>query len=476
MQNKIINKLIIIFIVFIVNFNFVNAYEFIDPSNSGSVNGMISDIYDMTEQYEDLAGSYDSEQISTTNFPSNPNAYFWPVGSIETEERNGKLFATGTPVPSTITSYFGSKEGFRTHGHGAIDIATSGYDIGEVPVIASKSGTVIFPTDYSETQYSDNGYIGNPDGQTYGNFVKIQHSDGTYTLYGHMAKGSITVVAGDVVEQGQVIGRIGNSGSSTGMHLHFEMRDSSNNRIDPLDYVDPDNPRPISAEGGNSFSLTSTTLTEAEFVAKMEDYCVRSKNQGFCNDFSSNAKEIYNASLKNSVNPELVVVTAGAEQSWTLSAACKYTHNYWGIGITNGKGCNSGAKYSSITDGIAGYAKVLQSYSPTGTFATAITNRYNERSKAGCDPAGHGLPGTLEGMQSIYSWVGDFRYNPGSSGLGGCYYLNIIYGNTYCSSVSTCPGTSNCPSSSATTTCEQNDYTTWQLKTKAQIRYNIFGL
>ena len=106
-----------------------------------------------------------------------------------------------------------------------------------------------------------------------------------------------------------------------------------------------------------------------------------------------------------------------------------------------------------------------------------IVNRYNERENAGCSPSGHGLPGTLEGMQSVYSWVGNYRFNPGSSGLGGCYYLNIIYGQNYCSSVITCnSNTNNCPSESRTTTCEQNDYTAYQLKGKSDLRFEIFGL
>ena len=79
-------------------------------------------------------------------------------------------------------------------------------------------------------------------------------------------------------------------------------------------------------------------------------------------------------------------------------------------------------------------------------------------------------------MQSIYSFVGKYRYNPGTAGLGGCYYLNILYGQNYCSTVPTCVGKSNCSESSLTTVCEQNDYTAWQVKKKVQLRYDIFGL
>ena len=72
-------------------------------------------------------------------------------------------------------------------------------------------------------------------------------------------------------------------------------------------------------------------------------------------------------------------------------------------------------------------------------------------------------------MQSAYSWLGTYRYDPGSSSLGGCYYLNIIYGSNYCDTV---PTGNDVP----TTVCEQNDYTAWQLQDKLELRNTIFGL
>ena len=475
MLKKFIKINFIIVSLFCLNLNFVKAYDYVDSSNEHSVNEMLIEIYDAKEQYEDLAGGYSTIDIISA---STSNSFWWPIGSMETTVgTNGKIFATGEPASTKINSYFGSKENFRINGHGAIDIDSNGYGSGVVNVIASKSGTVVYPISQEQTQYKDNvgNGLGNRDGGGYGNYVKIQHSDGTETLYAHLAPNSITVMAGEVVEQGQVIAKLGHTGNSTGPHLHFEVR-KGGEKVDPLDYVDPENPRPVSYGSGNSFSLTTTSLTKEEFVSKMNNYCSRTGNKGFCNNFSANAEQIYSTSLKNDVNPELVVVTAGAEQNWTLSSACSYTNNYWGIGITNGKGCNSGAKYSSISDGIAGYAKVLSNYGPNREMASLITERYNDRKSAGCDASGHGLPGTLEGMQSVYSWLGDYRFNPGSSGLGGCYYLNLIYGSNYCSSVTTCKGSSNCPASSKTTVCEQNDYTSWQLKKKSQIRFDIFGI
>ena len=476
-----LKKFIRIFVVFITLFYFyidsIIAYEYQDSSNESGVNDLIREIYDAKEQYEDLVGEYElSKQIISTS----SNLFWWPIGSSETEEIDGVLYAKGEPESITITSYFNSYDGFRTTAHEGVDIGSNGQAVGVINIIAAKSGEVVYPTSESQIQYEDNGYYGNTDGGGYGNYVKIKHSDGSYTIYAHLAQNSITVTAGDVVEQGQVIGKMGNSGSSTGIHLHFEMRigsDAKENRVDPLEYIDSSNPRPISSGSGNDFSLTTTTLSKDEFVSKMNDYYARGGgNSGFYNNFVKNAEKIYDVSVSNGVNPELVVVTAGTEENWTLSSSCQYTNNYWGIGISNGKGCNSGGIYNSIYEGIAAYAEILQSYGESGSYAKKITSRYNERSSAGCDSSGHGLPGTLAGMQSVYSWIGTYRLNPGSSGSGGCYYLNIIYGDNYCSVQTTCTNYSSCSEASKTTVCEQNDYTAWQIEKKVKMRYDIFGL
>ena len=56
-----------------------------------------------------------------------------------------------------------------------------------------------------------------------GNYVIIKHANGFTTRYMHMRKGSVKVSAGDKVKKGQVIGYIGNTGHSTGRHLHFDI-------------------------------------------------------------------------------------------------------------------------------------------------------------------------------------------------------------------------------------------------------------
>ena len=429
---------------------------------------MAEDVYDYIESYEELIGKNDKENSSSS---CDGNSYWWPIGSSETTDEGGVLMASGTPVLSVITATFAGNDSVHNGSHGAIDISNNN-GVGGTYIIAAKSGTVIYPTSDDQTQFSDNGYYGNKEGGGFGNHVIIQHSDGNYTYYAHMAQGSITVRAGDSVKQGQVIGKMGNSGSSTGTHLHFEIRSGGNtkaNRVDPLEYVSIDDPRP----GCVDFSLTTTSLSKQEFISKMEAYCTSSGNSNFCTNFSSQAATVYDVSLSSSVNPELVVVTAGTEQGWKK---CGNLYNFWGIGIPNGAGCSAGPQLTSLEAGIRKYASTLSKYQPGGSFAASIEKRNQEREQAGCDAAGHGPPGSLAGMQSIYSWVGDFRYSPGNWGKGGCVYLNIIYGSNYCSSKSVCTNYSSCPSSSATTVCEQNDYTAWQLKEKLELRSSIFGL
>ena len=106
------------------------------------------------------------------------------------------------PVPHfyKVSSQFGPRG--RKH-HDGIDIpAPSG-----TPVIAADTGVVI---------YSDNGIRG------YGNMVVIAHGDDVFTVYAHHRKNKVS--KGERVDRGQVIAEVGNTGRSSGPHLHFEIR------------------------------------------------------------------------------------------------------------------------------------------------------------------------------------------------------------------------------------------------------------
>ena len=105
--------------------------------------------------------------------------------------------------------------------HHGIDIQTFGKPN---PVVASKAGTVIIATKGSKANQLSG----------YGNVIVIAHGNGETTLYGHLS--SILVGVGQVVSQGQVIGRVGNTGrtrGSTGMHLHVEYKNGKT-RFNPI--------------------------------------------------------------------------------------------------------------------------------------------------------------------------------------------------------------------------------------------------
>ncbi|MET0133033.1 MAG: M23 family metallopeptidase [Kibdelosporangium sp.] len=69
----------------------------------------------------------------------------------------------------------------------------------------------------------------------FGLWVRVQHSDGTVSVYGHMD--SITIKEGAKVKAGDQIARMGNRGQSTGTHLHFEIWDSSGRKMNPVPWL-----------------------------------------------------------------------------------------------------------------------------------------------------------------------------------------------------------------------------------------------
>lgn len=69
-----------------------------------------------------------------------------------------------------------------------------------------------------------------------GNYVRIKHDTGLYTVYMHLAVGTVTVKTGESVKKGQVLGYMGNTGYSKGNHLHFAVGDGKA-WLDPLPYI-----------------------------------------------------------------------------------------------------------------------------------------------------------------------------------------------------------------------------------------------
>lgn len=109
-------------------------------------------------------------------------------------------------------------------GHTGVDI---NINVKGKSVVAVKDGTVVTST---ALRRSDGTY------RSYGEYVVIDHHDGTMTLYAHMSPNSRRVSVGQKVVQGQVLGIVGTTGNSTGLHLHFEVR-INGKCVNPLPYL-----------------------------------------------------------------------------------------------------------------------------------------------------------------------------------------------------------------------------------------------
>jgi hypothetical protein len=92
------------------------------------------------------------------------------------------------------------------------------------PVIAVADGSVVAAVDRFPDQVPNHPVPVNLE-QADGNHVILDLGEGRFAFYAHLEPGSVRVDAGDRVERGEVIGRLGNSGSSTGPHLHFQVMD-----------------------------------------------------------------------------------------------------------------------------------------------------------------------------------------------------------------------------------------------------------
>ena len=115
--------------------------------------------------------------------------------------------------------------------HQAVDLVKSPSNL--ETIIAHSSGKVVF----CQTGHKNNkGSSGNA---SYGNCVRIEHSNGYSTLYAHLDK--VYVKLGQTVAEGQEIGYMGNSGNSYGGHLHFEVR-KDGKKINPTPYLNADLP------------------------------------------------------------------------------------------------------------------------------------------------------------------------------------------------------------------------------------------
>ncbi len=122
--------------------------------------------------------------------------------------------------------------GYRKNVHQGVDVVKKWYE--QDTIICHTEGEVV------SVQTGIPNEPGSTGNRSYGNYVKVKHEDGYYTLYAHLK--TVYVKKGEKVTRGQHLGYMGDTGNAYGVHLHFEVRNKEDRRIDPTPYLDADLP------------------------------------------------------------------------------------------------------------------------------------------------------------------------------------------------------------------------------------------
>ena len=144
------------------------------------------------------------------------------------------------------------------NGHNGVDIVREGYQLDYV--VAHSDGVVIDKQDGL-------GNLKGSSGRTsWGNFIKLDHGNGYYTLYAHMKSG-LNLKIGDKVSKGTVLGYMSDSGNAYGGHTHFEVY-RGNERIDPTIYLTNDLPSELTK---TSYKVGDTVEINGVYVSSTSD-------------------------------------------------------------------------------------------------------------------------------------------------------------------------------------------------------------
>ena len=167
----------------------------------------LAELYNFTQDQKNILRELLSDEMRPTLLALCGGS----IGIIEDGELCWPL-----PGHAYISCNFGDDDAYGNSGHRGTDIpAPEG-----TPILAAHSGTVII-----------SGW-----NNSYGNQVLLDNGAGLSTRYAHMTAAAVS--AGETVTAGQVIGYVGNTGDSTGFHLHFEVMQNGV-RVNPLDAVTP---------------------------------------------------------------------------------------------------------------------------------------------------------------------------------------------------------------------------------------------
>ncbi len=203
-------------------------------------------------------------------------------------------------------------------------------------------------------------------------------------------------------------------------------------------------------------SFNATSFTRAEFIDKVTEYYT-AKNASYSQEFIDHAGDIFDIASSNNINPEIVIIRAdreGYSPSGYKESLSNY-HNYWGINCNNTGDLKDCENFIDFNEGLTKFIDIIKD-------KTSLTD-----------------------MMSSYSSLGSYWYNPGGSGMGGCYYLPYIREylmpdrkeivEDACSIGNYCykNGTGSCVETSE---LDRLAYTKYQVNKMVEDRERIFGI
>ena len=414
-------------------------------------------------------------------YNTSSNNLWWPIAGDEISEKNGNKYSFGEPLSSKITSPYGPRILNGVQGvHTGIDIDVFG-DITDPYIVASASGTVVVAVNSA----SNTGY---------GSYIKIEHDNNKYTLYAHLKYNSITVNVGDTVSAGEIIGIMGETGNSFGVHLHFEVFDggsAGSYRVNPSDYVSLNSTRPtFNFNSGGSYNAFEPMLSKTEFLTKMDEYADKISNptsrENYKNNFLPHGTELYNAAIKYKISPEFLIAKASIEAGSFKPCG---SYNFFGYAIPNTQSTCPDVMFGSMTEAVEKVAGTMHNYINIDSSAyKAISSRIDSYKNSNCNPAGYGPNGSLEWIMSHYAWFGTYLVDGYNTkwGKGGCIFIKSWVNSGFMPEKYTeeyysqrCPGNYHCDSAAGggnckeTTTCERSDYNAFTVKSRLD-KWNLF--
>jgi murein DD-endopeptidase MepM/ murein hydrolase activator NlpD len=158
----------------------------------------------------------------------NPNGMTWPVTGVSGRDWVINNYVDRDPT-GAILDYQGGGKSYD--GHNGVDIDSPNFRTMDgdptLVAVAARAGTI------TAMRMSEPDRNVGCTSSTW-NYMEVTHADGSYAWYGHLKRDSSPRTVGESVVRGDSLAIIGSSGCSTQPHLHFELRDASNNVLDPF--------------------------------------------------------------------------------------------------------------------------------------------------------------------------------------------------------------------------------------------------